>query len=105
MGSAPGRGAVIGPGCDWVCGTLALGAPGTPCGGMPGNCPTTGLFCGGGIATLIGSSSTSTGTGGRWNVGGAMLLAVAAGGRLVGMIVTRSYIAALAKIGRRGAAI
>ena len=85
------------PGRDWVTGVC--GAPGCACGGImpggycpgncPGNCPAAGLPCGG-IATLIGSSASSIGCGGRWKVGGIMLLAVAAGARLVAMIVTRS---------------
>src|SRR5438128_2607289 len=79
--TAPGRGEVNG----------ACGPPGCICGGiMPGgNWPAAGLP-GGGIATLIGSSESSIGWGGRWKVGGIMLLAVAAGARLVAMIVTRS---------------
>ena len=87
--TAPGRGDVSGawgaPGC--ICGGIKPG-----CGGMPGYWLTTGLGGGGGgIATLIGSSLSSMACGGRWKVGiGAMLAAVAAGARLVGMIVTRS---------------
>src|SRR5215203_315357 len=87
-GRAPGRGDVSGPGCAAVPSAL----PGVYCGGIPGNCVVTGFggACGG-IVTLIGSSPSSVGCGGRWNGGGGgAALALTAGARLVAMIVTRS---------------
>jgi hypothetical protein len=78
---------------------------GIPCGGMPGNCWFTGVTICGGICTLIGSSSS--GCGGRWNVGGgATAVVTCAGARVVDMkMVMRSYIAAFATGDVRGAAM
>ena len=98
-GNAPGRGDVSGPGCVAVGGTFG-------CGGMPGNGAVTGFAGCDGICTLIGSSPSSTGCGGRWNVGtGGAALAVAAGARLVARMVMRSNVAASAIATGRGAAM
>src|SRR3954469_3438509 len=82
-GSAPGRGEVTGPGCAAV--------PGAAIGGAPGNWLVTGLAgCACGTETVIGSSTSSTGMGARWNGGGGAMAALAAGARLVARIVMRS---------------
>jgi hypothetical protein len=107
-GGAPGRGKVSGD-VGVCCGGIVPGLGGIPGNwpltGLPwGNWPFTGLPCGG-ITTLIGSSLSSIGCGGRWKGAGTELLTVAAGARLVGMMVTRSKMAAFAIGTRRGAAM
>src|SRR6516165_8120868 len=108
----PGRGDVWGavgmPGCGCIpgiCGGCAPFGATVGVGGIPGYWLTTG-FCSGWFGmTLIGSSLSSIGCGGRWNVGGGAALATAAGAWLVAMIVMRSYIDALAMSSARGAAM